>query len=180
MTVILTITAEKTLSDERKTFQQTWIYWKCCSELWSDGMQIIRLYWHFRGVCFFCCQFSSTCSTLCWNTCTSSPARCTWHHISVGSSLYNECLRALYCITFIVVGQVMQSASLIAGLSTAVGTAALLGMKFASTGHLKSLYFSCISSYLISWKSPEGLTSRFQASLACSDSICWHTIEVLY
>jgi hypothetical protein len=44
----------------------------------------------------------------------------------------------------------MQSVSLISGVSTAVGTAALLGMKPASTGHLESLYFSCISTYVIS------------------------------
>jgi hypothetical protein len=44
----------------------------------------------------------------------------------------------------------MQSASLISSLSTAVGTAALFGMKPASSGHLESLYFSCISTYLIS------------------------------
>jgi hypothetical protein len=44
----------------------------------------------------------------------------------------------------------MQSASLISSLITAVGTAALLGVKPAFTGHLESLYFSCISTYLIS------------------------------
>lgn len=44
----------------------------------------------------------------------------------------------------------MQSASLISGLSTEVGTAALLGMKPASTGHLESLYLPCISTCLIS------------------------------
>jgi len=35
----------------------------------------------------------------------------------------------------------MQSASLISSLSTAVGTAALMGVKPASTGHLESLLF---------------------------------------